>query len=199
MKMNKYTYNGKEHSISELSKISGHSRTVIYNRLKRGWTVSDSVEKAAVVPKKYKYEGKDYTLKELAAISEINKCALYQRIKTGKKVEDAINTKGKIYKNKKYTYRGKTLSLSEWATYIGVTRQVVYGRIKMGWPIGRIIRTPVASEKIYIYYGKEYTARQLSNLSGNSKSLIINRIENLNWSVEKAVTTPVMARKKRHN
>ncbi len=43
----KYNYRGKEYTVKQLSQKSGIYHTVLYSRLKKGWTIEEAVETPA--------------------------------------------------------------------------------------------------------------------------------------------------------
>mgnify|MGYP001592752087 CR=1 FL=1 len=90
---------GKERRISTIAKEFNISKTLLYNRLKNGWNISEAIHtksnKGNAGIRKAKvwiYNDEALTLKELAAKYNIREKTLRYRLKTGWAIKDAIQT-----------------------------------------------------------------------------------------------------------
>lgn len=59
----KITYNGETHTIAEWGKIKGYSRSLIADRLKKGWSIQRAIEELAFVGKNQTFYKKDIDYK----------------------------------------------------------------------------------------------------------------------------------------
>lgn len=97
-------------------------------------------------------------------------------------------------------YKGKKQSLTQWATELGISRKVLEDRInKMNWDIERAFTQPKKEQtkrlKDYLitYKGEQHTLSEWSKILGIKYFTLVNRIHNLNWSVEESLSTPTMS------
>lgn len=113
--------------------------------------------------------------------------------------------KGKASKNK-LSYNGKQYkSLTELARKNNIDKNVLLNRIFNGWTLEEAVELPqqkknekgrmIFKVKLYIYNGKPYSIKQLSQLSGIKQGTIISRIR-MGWSIEETMQVPVSKRKK---
>ena len=108
--------------------------------------------------------------------------------------------------NRLITYKGKTQTLAQWAELIGIRPTSLSMRLKNGWPLEKALEIPgnyfskreIAnnrkSNKFLEHNGKRMSVADWGRFIGINGSTILNRIEN-GWSIERALETPVRARR----
>lgn len=88
-------YKGHTYTIPELSTLTGVCAHTIRGRLKKGWSVEDTINMPVMKPPLITYQGKAYTLKDLAKLSPVGPETIRKRIASGMSVNDAVNTLGR--------------------------------------------------------------------------------------------------------
>lgn len=102
-----------------------------------------------------------------------------------KKTEPAPKKGKKLY----FDFQGKRMCLTEIAKLTGMKRATIYGRIAREMSLDEaLFKKTVLKVK---YNNKEYTIRELSNMSGLTTDLIYLRLK-YGWSVKRAIETPVL-------
>lgn len=112
-----YTFNGETLTIRQWAEKTGLSYSLVYNRISRGWPVSDAV-----------------TLTKAAA-RERNRI---RRAFNAPNIHKAPPKRGLA--PILYEYNGESLSLSEWSRRTGIKKVTLYKRIREGWPIAQALR-----------------------------------------------------------
>lgn len=98
------------------------------------------------------------------------------------------------------TYNGKTQNMTQWAREIGVRRELIKDRLKSGWSVKDALtkekREPGESilNRFLTYNGKTMTASRWADELGINKGTLSYRLNQLGWSTEKALSTPVRKR-----
>ena len=183
-----------------------------YKDRNMSYNISCGGEIGSMPKYQYFYNNNWYTPEELAFLSPYNISAhdITTRINHhGWDIEDAIS-KPKMKKDYTYEYNGKRYTAKEllkFSNVDGLTVGNIYSRInKYGWDIERAITQPLnvkiqpkgVGECNFHYNGKDYNSYDLlqkSNIENLSQHNITNRINQCNWDVKKAISTP----KKRRN
>lgn len=165
------------------------AQAVTEPQLKRQRRSSDSPDVAMI----------DLALK-LSKEHGLNYQTVHRRLKAANgEVTDRVVSKKPLLTNlrdHRFTYQGRELSLKEWSEETGITMCDLSRRMfKLKWTIDRAINTPVVRRrtetKLYLYKGK---LRTLTSLAVEAKLPITTlkaRLSRLNWSVEKAMSTPL--------
>lgn len=203
-----YEYNGELLTAEEIAKLSedgitAHDITTRINH--RGWDIQRAMtQKKHEKGKRYYYNGGYYTTSELLQFSKIEDMTVQELIGRLKKwdgdVERAL-TQPKSVKiqpfTNKYIYNGKTYNIQELYnlnTVYGLTLQNFTQRLDSGWDIERALTQPLKSRDIKVEYkGEYYTFKELAEISeidDITPSIIRERVTRMNWSVEKAISTP---------
>lgn len=98
---------------------------------------------------------------------------------------------------KLYTFDGKTMTISEWSEHTGITRSTLCKRICSGWPIERALTEPVDHRmgggdrgQTYTFNGETLTIPQWARKLGFRASMLRERIIQLGWPIERALTQP---------
>jgi Fic family protein len=89
------------------------------------------------------------------------------------------------------TYKGKTLTISQWSEKLGISQSCIGRRLHEGFPIEEVFSVKRASKHKLKYKNKFYTIGEISKMTGISQQAISNRINNLRWSIEKTIETPL--------
>ena len=198
----KYTYKGESLTLKGWSRKTGISYITLFNRLKKfKWSLEKTLTTPAKVGrgKTYTYNGKSLTLVEWSKIVGISHSTLIVRLnKLHWSLEETLNTP-LSYNEKKYNYNGKSLTLEEWSKETGVSKTTLASRIGiLKWSLEKALTTPPKSSKNskkYTHNGKSLTLEEWSKETGINKATLYSRIGILNWSLEKALTTPLISNK----
>ena len=98
--------------------------------------------------------------------------------------------------NRFYTYNGKTQVLSVWAKEYGIDFKTLSDRLsKFNFTFEEALTRPVRrprNTKLFQYNGKFYTTGELALMCGIKKQALRSRLRR-GWSVEKAISTPLMS------
>lgn len=92
-------------------------------------------------------------------------------------------------------FRGKKLFLRDWAEETGIPLKVLKARIgRYGWSVERALTEPVGSprksSRMLTHNGKTMPMVQWARELGVNYKTLKNRINNLGWPIERALTTP---------
>lgn len=141
----------------------------------------------------YTYKGQQYTIKEIAKLANSNISTIRSRLKKGYPIEEVIEgsfNKGDRLR-KLYTYNGKQYTLKQLADLANCSEAAIKGRIKKsGYSIEEAIDKDFlinhSKAKLYEYKGKQYTIKELAELSGHSIIALRHRLDK-GLSVKEAV------------
>lgn len=133
-------------------------------------------------------------------ISGISDATIKKRIQAGWSNRDAVFTP--VLESSKYEYDGMKLTLKEWAkTELAkqnrLSYQILLRRINSGQTIEDALTKPVCEHKKYpskhdfVYHGKHYSLRELSEQFEINYSTLRKRIFEYKWDMEKAIETPI--------
>ena len=93
---------------------------------------------------------------------------------------------------------GRVQTLIQWAEEYGLLPETVYTRINtLGWSPEKALTTPIDktwTRHPLTYNGETKSLAEWSRITGIKETTISSRINRNNWSVEKALTTPVGGR-----
>ena len=98
------------------------------------------------------------------------------------------------------TYNGKTQNMTQWAKEIGVRRELIKDRLKSGWSVEDALTKRKCElwerkdNRLLTYDGKTMTASRWADELGINKGTLSYRLNQLGWSTEKALSTPVRKR-----
>lgn len=131
-KVNKLTYKGETHSLRQWGKITKLSVNTIKDRLDKGYTIEQALEKKGLQKKYIKYKGQTKTIAEWARELNIKRVTIESRLRTGWSVKRTFETPvkqkmkikcvelNKVYKNIKEAAKDlnlkKTCSISKCLT-----------------------------------------------------------------------------------
>lgn len=99
--------------------------------------------------------------------------------------------------NHMLTYNGKTQTIKQWAEEIGLSETCVEQRVNAGWPIERVLTEPhhdTNRERLITYNGITKRLYEWANELGIKYKVLQNRLDLHHWTIEKALTTPVIGR-----
>lgn len=136
----KYEYNGEMYTVVELSEMTDLSAAAIYERLKKGMSVKDTIAKINKLKLKHEYKGKLYTTAELSKLIGVSKSSLNRKFKKGMTVDDAINSLKVV---STYEYNGKWYSIKDLSNLSGLHRQTIYARLKAGLTVDQAIQVKI--------------------------------------------------------
>lgn len=95
------------------------------------------------------------------------------------------------------TYNGKTMTIMQWSEETGLDYNCINQRIQAGWPVDKALTAPVQNTHTPVnitFNGETKRLYEWANQLGIKYNVLHNRLFLRNWSVEKAFTTPVVAR-----
>lgn len=154
----------------------------------------------------YTFAGETGSLAHHARRFGIDPDVLYRRVNLlGWPLEKAIHVVH--HGNSKYiTALGETRTRREWAEASNLTVHCIKSRMRRGWdpeeavtlPKGtKVMRSP--HEQLYTWQGEEYNITELAELAPFeiTPTQMGRRLVALEWSIERAMTTPVRRRRKR--
>lgn len=99
----------------------------------------------------------------------------------------------------KITWSGKTHTFKEWADIVGIPASALKHRYHDGWDIDIMMTKKYrVKEHTYEYNGQIHTIEEWSNITGITPDNLRNRISNLGWSIEDALTIPKMNTSEKH-
>lgn len=127
----------------------------------------------------------EYLSYEMTELESITK----KTTRGGKKIPEEIICNGKIYR-----------SINQFIKENNLPHSSVWNQLKVGIKPEKILekyKNGRTKSNLYAYMGTKMTLRELSELSGLKEQLIYQRINNLNWSVEKAIETPRLEKGKK--
>lgn len=78
------TYNDEERTLSEWAEHTGLPYSVIYGRMRLGWSADKIFNTPIQEPTTLPYKGREVTIKELSDLTGIRRTTLYSRLRDGK-------------------------------------------------------------------------------------------------------------------
>lgn len=155
-----------------------------------------------------RYKGEKLTLKELSARTGVARDALYRRLHKGLTGE-ALFAPALGSVKPTITLDGVTRTLDEWSEITGVKSDTIAKRIRSGCTPQEALtpgrrksgfaqmhdkrRAPRGrTAKLYEHDGKSMTLRQWSEIIGIPPRTLRLRLSRRDWSIEQALTTPLM-------
>lgn len=136
-------YEGKTLLAKDWEKITGIPRRCIQNRLKKGWSVKDTLTVKSKDGKTFKlgfeYKGEYVTYAQLERENGLSDSTINKRLKSGWSLEQAIETPPNRTRGTLITYNGETLNLREWGERIGINSNTVSKYLKKGFTMEEII------------------------------------------------------------
>lgn len=124
------------------------------------------------------FNGKTQTMTQWSEEIGISIQTLANRINTHKWFIERALTTPVIDQNKYITYNGETLTISEWSELLGISKDLLRFRINK-WGLDKAFQ-----------YDKTKTLSYLAKQNDLSYQLVWKRVNELGWTVEKAITTP---------
>jgi hypothetical protein len=97
------------------------------------------------------------------------------------------------------TCGGVTKTLTEWEKITGIKRATILQRMKSGLLGEDALKEELPmGKKRYEYKGENKTLTEWEKITGIKRKTLKTRIQNLKWSIEKALTTPVKVSRKKN-
>lgn len=148
--------------------------------------------------KQYEYKGKKYALKQLSQMTGLSEHIMRNRLYSGWSIEQVVETP----LSNTYEYKGKWYTTKQLSQMTGLSKRTIITRLQRGWSVERVVETPkqivgvdyvpFVKGGIYNYNGKEYSLKELSEISGISTRRLYKRIKVLGYTVKEAVEKPLM-------
>jgi predicted DNA-binding transcriptional regulator AlpA len=177
------THNGERITLKELSARTGLSVSALHHRVKAGMTGEQLTAPSGSLQQKAKeitHNGETHTLQEWAEITGIPRKALYKRFKSGWTAQEALTPERRKPPTKMTKHRKQALG--------GFNRNAPSAPKEPRRQAGRL----------YEHAGKSLTLREWSNETGIPLNTLYVRLSRRGWSIEQALTTPLIERSKRH-
>jgi len=147
------------------------------------------------------------TLAEWAEVTGLDHSVILTRIdRDGLTPEEAVTTpSGRPKRTTRWLeHDGLRLSITDWARRLGTTRATLQGRLNSGMtvpdvltiPIGKInMRQGKKNNRMLTYNGLTLCVADWSDRTGIPSLIIRNRVDAYGWTIERALTTPVISRR----
>ncbi|MGL5925567.1 hypothetical protein [Chroococcidiopsis sp.] len=115
-----------------------------------------------------------------------------ENCKWSTRTEQNRNRRDSIY----LTLNGKTEHIAQWAFELGIDYFTLMGRYKKGWSHEDILTKPLREIKytknsVVEYNGETKTIEEWAKLKGVNTRIILRRLSENGWSVEKAIETKI--------
>ena len=96
------------------------------------------------------------------------------------------------------TYNGITMTINQWAEELGVKRELIKDRLRWGWSVEKALVTPVRECKsiIYEFNGESHNLKEWAHILKLPYDTLHYRVHKLNWTIDKALTTPIQKKNK---
>jgi hypothetical protein len=150
-------FKGGTKTVAEWGRIFNINPSIIQKRLKRGWSIEDTltIKENEINIKTYphrfiEYNGISKTLTEWSTYMGIKVTTIAERINRGWTVEDAFNKPvGSVRSNARILeYNGISQSVMVWSQQTGISISTLCNRIYiLGWPIDKALTMPVNQVK----------------------------------------------------
>lgn len=196
------TLDGVARPIDEWALIKGVNKSTVRHRLARGWSVEDAFAMASEPIRMLTYQGETMSIAQWAQRVGINQNCIRNRLKRGWTVEDALTTPT-AEKPPDITFRGETKSIQEWTDTLGVDYYTLRLRLAKGWTVEDAFTTPYEKPlnrgrppKMLTLDGVTDTLQHWAKQHGLTCQTVHNRLQR-GWTVEDALTTPVIRAGKR--
>ncbi|PFB24089.1 nucleoside permease [Bacillus cereus] len=157
---------------------NGISYHTLYNRIKSGWTIKESITIPPVREGLFTKEER-----EIAESNGISYNTAYARITVMEmSVEEAITTPLKAHRRRSRKH-GKWREI---ALENGISERTFYSRLKLGWTYQEAATKPPRQKD-----KAEKTWLNIAKKNGVGYQTFISRIRTQKWDMKRAATTPV--------
>lgn len=208
-----YTVDGVTKTLEEWCEEYKITAEIVLMRFEVGWALKDALTIPVrnlknLITAIHDGEEKSLTIPGWAEILKCDPSAIKARISIlGWTPEKAVTTPTMPRRMITAMHDGelKTLHIKEWAKLLGISRIAIEKRVSRdGMTYEEAVSRPRDERKGKIITAehdgemKSLTKKEWAELLGSTPETIHHRICSLGWSDEKAVTTPVVKRAKRH-
>lgn len=150
--------------------------------------------------KRYLFRDRWVTVAEAAVLAGLSRSSIRARIR-GRVIEDTPRRQGRPTPTL-YAFQGRHLTVKEIAAELGCSIDAVYDRrcgdrIMEDDEVRAMPREPIHNERRITHRGITRTANEWASLTGVPGRVIRRRLNELGWSIERALATPV-AHPRRH-
>lgn len=124
---------------------------------------------------------------------------VYSRLNRGMTLEQALTTPVVNVGFDLITMNGESRTMVQWAAHYGVKVGDVYARMKRGRSLEEALTAtpPHGGNRVYEFNGESHYLRHWAEMYGMKYYLLMQRIKTM--SLEEALTTPVVDRRKNKN
>lgn len=177
----KYCYRGTLCTITELVKMSGLSRMIVYRALKKykEFSVIDTLIDELEAPWYAIYEGERVSKKELAKLIGVSDETLRHKLEGIPSGTDVTNIDPST-KIRRFVYNGKTCTVSDLSNLLGVEKSRISIWLKgvyAGVDVTDLINEHKVNKK-WMYHGELCTMNRIANLCGRSRNFVANALVN---------------------
>lgn len=171
------------------------SKSFIYQRLREEVSKMNIKEKSRYV----KWNGKLYTIRELSEIRNIPYKQFRMLFYRNNHKNDINYIMSHDIEDKRHHfYNGQKVTTRELSKLSGISFSTIKKRMRKKYKEEDLTIYRPHIKREAEYNGKMYSMSELSKLSGIPMTHIRNRIFNMNWTVERAISTPVKHYKQRN-
>lgn len=122
-----FVFGGKKRTIAELAKLFGKKPDLIRRDLRKGLTLTESLNRTLGRPRKYVVAGRAMNQTEAAKAIGVARASLYIRQKSGWKSDEIVS----VSTHKRLiTALGKTQTLAEWSREKGISPSALHKRLR---------------------------------------------------------------------
>lgn len=141
------------------------------------------------------YKGQTKTLAEWSEKFNMLGSTINERLRRGWPIEKALETPPEEHYIQ-YVYNGESKTMSEWASIYNLPYDIVKARLNQyHWPIEEVLNTPIGESKrrnrMITYKSMTKSLPEWAEEYNIPCRTLWRRLFELNWSFEKALTTPI--------
>lgn len=147
------------------------------------------------MPKRYLFRGQHLTIAEAAALAGMSPRQMLRRVR-GDVIEETAPPRGGP-KPKRYKFRGRYRTVKEIADLLGCSEATVYNRRSVGCVLEFDEIAPLPpeganNERRIRFRGITHSIAEWGRITGFGRWCLYQRLDKLGWSIERALTTPVV-------
>lgn len=145
---------------------------------------------------KITWNGETHTIKEWAKILNIPHNTIAGKYRRGITMDEISKTKPRT--PNLIEFNGHKMTLHQWAEKLKISYSNLHNRIAhLGWTVEKAFTTPYMNpsekhyKRKYFYGGKYYALKELADKYNINPTVLRNRLNNLNMTLEQALTQEV--------
>jgi len=172
-----------------------------YNPKNCRWAARRQQNRNTRANRRVLFRGRRLLISDLAREYCVPLPRVLARLKRGWSPEDAVTVPaGARHTNARLlTLNGETHCIADWARKVGINCATLSRRLATGSPLRQALTSPISQKRksrILLFRGREQTLQDWARQLKIPPQRISQRLNQLHWSVEEALTTPVGAPRK---